>query len=260
MQKEEKLRSLYKKYKELNIENQLDYNKFYMYSLITHSTAIEGSTITEIENQLLFDEDISPHGRSMTEQLMNLDLKNAYEKSIQHATTKTDFTIDSLKELCALVLKNTGTEYNTIAGKFSSTNGDLRLLNVTASPQGASYMNYEKVPEKLESFCKELNNKRKSIAPNDIVAIYSLSFEAHYQLVTIHPWADGNGRMARLLMNQIQFEFNIAPSYIDKSKKAQYIEALVETRKTKDLTIIVNFMLDEQIANLETIISNYCSE
>ena len=45
-----------------------------MYSLITHSTVIEGSTVTEIENQLLFDEGISAKGRSVIEQLMNLDL------------------------------------------------------------------------------------------------------------------------------------------------------------------------------------------
>ena len=42
-----------------------------MYSLITHSTVIEGSTVTEIENQLLFDEGISAKGRSVIEQLMN---------------------------------------------------------------------------------------------------------------------------------------------------------------------------------------------
>lgn len=52
-----------------------------MYSLITHSTVIEGSTVTEIENQLLFDEGISAKGRSVIEQLMNLDLKAVYEQS-----------------------------------------------------------------------------------------------------------------------------------------------------------------------------------
>ena len=51
-----------------------------MYSLITHSTVIEGSTVTEIENQLLFDEGISAKGRSVIEQLMNLDLKAVYEQ------------------------------------------------------------------------------------------------------------------------------------------------------------------------------------
>lgn len=55
----EKLITLIEQYKKLGIDSQIDYEKFYLYSIITHSTAIEGSTVTEIENQLLFDEGIS---------------------------------------------------------------------------------------------------------------------------------------------------------------------------------------------------------
>lgn len=39
------------RYRELGIDRQLDYDKFYLYSIITHSTANDGSTITELENQ-----------------------------------------------------------------------------------------------------------------------------------------------------------------------------------------------------------------
>jgi len=41
------------KYKELGMSNLIDYDKFYLYSIVTHSTAIEGSTMTEVENQVL---------------------------------------------------------------------------------------------------------------------------------------------------------------------------------------------------------------
>lgn len=57
------------------IEQQVDYNKFYLYSLITHSTAIEGSTVSEIENQLLFDEGISAKGKSLTEHPLSPKMK-----------------------------------------------------------------------------------------------------------------------------------------------------------------------------------------
>ena len=63
---------------------------------------------------------------------MNLDLKNAYETAIKLAHAHTDITIDLLKSLSALVMKNTGQEYKTALGDFSSAKGDLRLLNVTA--------------------------------------------------------------------------------------------------------------------------------
>ena len=78
-----KLLNALKEYESLGIADQIDYKKFYLYSLITHSTAIEGSTVTEIENQLLFDEGITAKGRSLQEQMMNLDLKVAYEHSMR---------------------------------------------------------------------------------------------------------------------------------------------------------------------------------
>ena len=58
MSEQHKILLLLNKFYELGIDKQIGYNKFYLYSLITHSTAIEGSTVTEIENQLLFDKGI----------------------------------------------------------------------------------------------------------------------------------------------------------------------------------------------------------
>ena len=75
---DKKLIETISRYTASGIEQQVNYEKFYLYSLITHSTAIEGSTITEVENQLLFDEGIAAKGRSLVEQMMNVDLKNAY--------------------------------------------------------------------------------------------------------------------------------------------------------------------------------------
>ena len=229
----------------------------YLYSIITHSTAIEGSTVTEIENQLLFDEGISAKGRSMTEQLMNLDLKAAYEQSIAFAKSHSDISVEMLKQLSSIVLKNTGTTYKTALGEFSSANGDLRLLNVTAGTGGRSYMNYSKVPTKLAELCENINQRRKSLSKTDIIECYKLSFDAHFHLVTIHPWADGNGRMCRLLMNQLQFEYGIVPSNINKDCKAEYIEALIATRENDDIELFHNFMFDEHIRNLEQTIRNY---
>ena len=257
MTREQKILSLLTQFKELGIDQQIDYNKFYLYSIITHSTAIEGSTVTEIENQLLFDEGISAKGRSMTEQLMNLDLKAAYERSIVFAKSHSDISVDMLKKLSSIILKNTGTIYNTPLGEFSSANGDLRLLNVTAGTGGRSYMNYSKVPTKLAELCDNINQRRKSLSKTDIIECYKLSFDAHFHLVTIHPWADGNGRMSRLLMNQLQFEFGIIPSNINKDRKAEYIEALIATRENDDIELFRNFMFEEHSRNLEQTVRNY---
>ena len=128
----DQLTALIEQYKQLGIDSQIDYEKFYLYSIITHSTAIEGSTVTEIENQLLFDEGITAKGKPLMEQMMNLDLRRAYEESIRLAKNHTDITVDILKALSHLVMQNTGSTYKTVLGDFSSANGDLRIVNVTA--------------------------------------------------------------------------------------------------------------------------------
>lgn len=252
-----KLERLITQYKELGIDNQIDYDKFYLYSLITHSTAIEGSTITELENQIMFDHGVSLKGKSIIEQSMNLDLKTAYEQSIELAKQHTPLSIEMLISLSALVMKNTGKVYKTILGDFSSACGDLRLLNVSAGIGGHSYMNYSKVPAKLAEFCERLNIQRAKASEMSVDDLYQMSFDAHYNLVTIHPWADGNGRMARLIMNMLQFEFGLIPTKILKEDKEEYIKALVATRETDNLDIFRSFMSSMMERNLQNEITIY---
>lgn len=253
-----KLLDALKEYELLGIADQIDYKKFYLYSLITHSTAIEGSTVTEIENQLLFDEGITAKGRSLQEQMMNLDLKAAYEHSMQLAHQHKDFSVEMLKNLSALVMKNTGASYNTAQGSFDASKGDLRLVGVTAGIGGRSYMNYQKVPAKLEEVCKQLNQRRSEQSNlDDIIDKYLFSFDAHYQLVTIHPWVDGNGRMSRLVMNHLQYEFGLVPVKIVKEDKAEYIQALIDSREQESLEPFREFMMEEHVRNISKEIEEY---
>ena len=251
------LQQLIAQYKQLGIDQQIDYDKFYLYSLITHSTAIEGSTITEVENQIMFDHGVTIKGKSLEEQSMNLDLKVAYEKAIECARNHTPITTELLINLSALLMKNTGKEYKTALGDFSSARGELRLLNVTAGVGGRSYMSYNKVPAKLEEFCRQLNADRQKASKMSIDELYRLTFDAHYNLVTIHPWADGNGRMARLVMNMLQFEFGLIPAKILKEDKEEYIKSLIETREDDDLSIFRAFMTSMMEKNLTSEIDTY---
>lgn len=252
-----KLLQLLERHKELNIASQIDYDKFYLYSIIVHSTAIEGSTVTEVEAQLLFDEGITSSKRTMMEQMMNLDLKTAYEYGREWIKRHEPITVDWLITLASKVMAHTGSEYSAMGGDFSAAKGELRKLNVTAGIAGKSYMSYLKVPESLASFCEELNKRRQAVNANDPCAIYDLSFWAHYELVTIHPWADGNGRTSRLLMNLLQMEFNVLPTKVLKEDKATYIQALIDTREKEDITIFQNCMADLHAQHLQTDIDQY---
>ncbi len=270
------------RHRELGISEQIDYDKFYLYSIIVHSTAIEGSTVTEVEAQLLFDEGITSSKRTMQEQMMNLDLKVAYEYGRKWIKQHKPITVDWLISLAAKVMARTGSEYSALGGNFSAAKGELRKLNVSAGIGGKSYMSYLKVPERLAAFCEELNRRRsefraklasaltsldggrqnvnrrrKAIVPTDICAVYDLSFWAHYELVTIHPWADGNGRTSRLLMNLLQWEFGVLPTKVLKEDKATYIQALIDTREKDDISVFQNCMAALHAQHLRSDIDQY---
>ncbi|MBR3698281.1 MAG: Fic family protein [Bacteroidales bacterium] len=248
---------LLQRHRELGISGQIDFDKFYLYSIIVHSTAIEGSTLTEVEAQLLFDEGITSGKRTVVEQMMNLDLKVAYEFGREWIKHHYPITVDWLIELASKVMARTGSEYHSMGGDFSAAKGELRKLNVTAGLGGKSYLSYLKVPERLAAFCKELNKRRKAIDPSDICAVYDLSFWAHYELVTIHPWADGNGRTSRLLMNLLQMEFDVLPVKVLKEDKATYIQALIDTREKEDIGIFQNCMAELHAQHLKADIDQY---
>lgn len=246
-----------KAYLASGVEDQVDYQKFYLYSIVTHSTAIEGSTVTEIENQLLFDEGIAAKGRSLTEQMMNVDLKDAYLNAFKIASEKPIYTPQLLQQLSALVMRRTGSEYSTIAGQFDSSKGEFRLCNVSAGIGGRSYLAYNKVPRAVDDFCEWLNKEIAYVDKTDIAACYRLSFEAHFRLVSIHPWVDDNGRTTRLVMNMIQRQLGLVPSIVRKDDKGEYIQSLVDSRENNDSTIAQDVMLRHHITNLNSRVSQY---
>ena len=246
-----------KAYLASGVEDQVDYQKFYLYSIVTHSTAIEGSTVTEIENQLLFDEGITAKGRSLTEQMMNVDLKDAYLYAFKIATENPTYTPQLLQQLSALVMRRTGSEYSTIAGHFDSSKGEFRLCNVSAGIGGRSYLAYNKVSRAVDGFCEWLNKEIANVDKTDIAACYRLSFEAHFRLVSIHPWVDGNGRTTRLVMNMIQRQLGLVPSIVRKEDKGEHIQSLVDSRENGDSTIAQDMMLRHHISNLKRRVLQY---
>ena len=246
-----------KAYLASGVEEQVDYHKFYLYSIVTNSTAIEGSAVTEVENQLLFDEGITAKGRSLTEQMMNVDLKDAYLYAFKIATENHTYTPQLLQQLSALVMRRTGSEYSTIAGHFDSSKGEFRLCNVSAGIGGRSYLAYNKVSHTVADFCEWLNQEVANVDTTDIATCYRLSFEAHFRLVTIHPWVDGNGRTTRLVMNMIQRQLGLVPSIVRKEDKGEYIQSLVDSRENDDSTIAQDMMLRHHISNLKRRVLQY---
>lgn len=239
----QEIEQLYQEFQKLGISESVDYDKYYLYSLITHSTAIEGSTLTEVETQMLFDEGLTANGKPLVYHLMNEDLKKAYELAKDESKLKIPVTPVFLQKLNAALMRTTGSTYNVMGGSFDSSKGDFRLCGVTAGFGGFSYMNYLKVPVKVEEFCNVLQQRQNAV--ETLREQYELSFNAHLNLVTIHPWVDGNGRTARLLMNYIQFCHNLFPTKVFIEDREEYILSLRQSQEEENNRYFLDFMFGQ---------------
>lgn len=101
-------------------------------------------------------------------------------------------------------------------------------------------LNLLKVPAKVDELCVLLQEKQKTVGT--FREQYELSFNAHLNLVIIHPWVDGNGRTARLLMNYIQFYYHLFPAKIFKEDREEYILSLRQCQDEETNQPFLSFM------------------
>ena len=232
-----KLEKLVADYKQAT-QGQIDLKKYTYYAITYHSTAIEGSTLTEGQVYNLLDLDIPAKNKAFSEQQMVIDHQKALVYTLNAANKKQPLTEPFIKEIGGMVMKNTGTIYNTALGTFDDTRGEYRLVNVHA---GARYFaNYSKVPELMKRYVEELN--AKIAAASTFQQKCEAAFYAHLQFVSIHPFADGNGRTSRLLMNYVLTVFDLPIFYVYRNNRISYIQALEKARTTENAAAFYNFM------------------
>lgn len=232
------IEALLEKFQSLNLSANIDFDKFNQYAITHHSTTIEGSTLTEIETRLLLDEGITPAGKPLLHSLMVQDHYRALLFVIEQAKLKVALSPGFIQNSNALVMKQTGSLYQTVFGELDGSKGVFRKGNVSAG--NTYFVGFDKVEGLVKKLCAAVSEGL--LAHSTIIDQLNISFDAHFDLVTIHPFYDGNGRTSRLLMNYLQLYFNLPMCIVFKEDKATYFEALQQTRKQEDINIFRSFM------------------
>jgi len=238
--------ALLAKFHSLNIKDSLNYELMSDILISHHSTAIEGSTLSEEESRLLIMDGLTAKGKPIMHHLMVQDHYNALVEIIELSKRKHIINSEFIQRINANVMKNTGSIINTALGSFDSSKGDWRKVNVHAGTR--TFVSFQKVEAMVEKLCDGLQKqieKEKSVKE-----IYDLAFDAHYDLVSIHPFADGNGRTSRLLMNYILAYHKMPLSIVFKEDKLDYINALEESRKQEKIEPFRIFMYNQQMKYL----------
>jgi Fic family protein len=235
------LEQLINRYKDLGIDGVMDHEKFNHISIVHHSTKLEGCTLTEVETQVLLADGLTPKGKPLSDSLMVTDHFAALIFVIQEAKRKRPISVEFIQEINSLVVRNTARIYNTVFGTIDASEGAFRKGNVTA---GTSYFpNFDKVESLTAKLVDEI--AQTMLKNLTIQEQLNLSFMVHFNLVSIHPFYDGNGRTSRLLMNYIQSFYGLPLAIVHNESKAEYIQALIDTREQENIKIFNDFMVGE---------------
>jgi len=163
---------------------------------------------------MVVEKGITVGGKSLVEHLEATNHAQAFDWIAEKSRkTLKHFTENDLLSLHKMIL----------SGIDNQNAGFYRNVPVRLSGSRTVLPNPRKVPDLMTAFHQWLQSKQ-DIHPVDLAA------EAHYRLVTIHPFVDGNGRTARLLMNLILMCHGYPPAIIRKSERGKYLDALEKSQ------------------------------
>ncbi|TAH17817.1 MAG: Fic family protein [Cytophagales bacterium] len=218
----------------------VDFKKYTYYALTHHSTSIEGSTLTESQVINLLEYGKTATNKPYEHHQMVSDHYLALQYVVAEAQKKSLLNVIFIKEIGAQVMKNTGGFVNTVIGVYDISKGDFRLGSVRAGTR--TFPDYAKVPMLIANLCKQVNDFLQSKNEITFAQKCELAFQVHFDFVSIHPFGDGNGRTARLLMNYIQAFFGLPLSIVYKQDRIKYINALEQSRNHEEMSYFYNFM------------------
>jgi Fic family protein len=243
-----------KEYNALDLSSILNYEKYKLYSIVTGSTALEGSTLTALDTQLLLDEGITAKGKPIEHHLMVQDNYNAMKEVLRLADLKTPITKDVLITINGLNMKNTGQIVNSALGTVDGTTGAFRKVQVHSEALGY-YLAPTKVPAAMDEFCKELQQQMlQDLSPAEAL---TLSFTTQAKLIIIHPWQDGNKRTSRLVSNYIQRYFGLPLGKVEKEDSSEYLLCLKEFKYEENIEPFCTFMQTKYVEMLKKEIQNF---
>jgi Fic family protein len=177
------------------------------------SNAIEGNTLTQIETALVIEHGVTIAGRKLKDHLEAIDHYDAIRYVREIAGHAEPLTESDVRNLHALVMRRSEPD---IAGSYATSS---RYVNTDKGRH--MFPSPSELPALMGDF---------DVWLRPVPATPETAFSAHRRLVEIHPFNDGNGRTARLLMNLILIKGGFPPIAVRPEDRLAYLQALQESQ------------------------------
>lgn len=210
-----------------------------------NSNHIEGNTLTYGQTELLLFFDKATGEKDMREyeemKAHDVAIKFVQDEANNKQKPLTENFIRELNEIIlvrpfykeAQTIDGQNTRRLIEIGQYKKFPNSVRLQN----GEMFHYAKPEEVAAKMEELVNWFNNE-KELSPEDLAAYL------HYRFVRIHPFDDGNGRVARLLMNYVLLKHNLPPVIIKSADKANYLLALNKA-DTGDIKAFADYITEQ---------------
>ena len=154
-----------------------------------------------------------------------------------------EIELQNLREIHCLIFTQSWPE---IAGRFRTESVEIT---------GTSYLpsHWQQVPSLAYQVLASLNFRIKQTPPVNVVAIIELAAQAHYDMAAIHPFRDGNGRVARLLLNYVLRYFGLPYVVLPKDSREQYLDTL-EAANAGNIMPFVDFVAEQYERTLDRLL------
>ncbi len=208
-----------------NIDNKKELINWLKTELSYTSNAIEGNTLTRKETQLVIEENLTSSSKPLRNYIEAVNHAKAFEKILELIFNDSEITEKSILDV-----------HQTILNGLDDMNaGFYRSCRVRISGSNTILPNPLKVPQLMTEFYDWLN---KHLTNQPLTAII-----AHLKFVSIHPFTDGNGRTARLLMNLLLIKFGYAPIIVRPTDRKKYLSAIEKYQTANNDETYLKFML-----------------
>ena len=197
----------------------------FLVEYIYNSTAIEGNTLTQNETRLVLQEGITIGGKSLREHLDVTNQREAIGWIEQFVHKKMKIRAGDILTLHRITLKGISDYW---AGKYKTSQNRIAGSKLKTAPP-------YKVAGEMDHLVHALNKNPERYTTIELAAF------AHHELARIHPFVDGNGRVARLLCNLVLMSGGYPPITIRTRERKKYFDCL-EQAHFGDLKAFVRFI------------------
>ena len=212
------------KFNDLNTLQFASISNDFLVDFIFNSISLDTAIVTPEDVEAIIDgnvEGLNPRVVSLVNNYLD-----SFLYAITLASKNEPFNENDLKDL-----------HEKVVNGFA--NGGL-YRNVDISIRGSNHTppSFIKVYDRMKKYFDTINDQN-----NDL--FYNIAF-SHLQLMKIHPFLDGNGRLARIVLNYMLLKYGLKPVIINYSDREKYFELLEEFKVNKNIEPFINFLKEQQ--------------